>query len=74
MAVYQHALQNIAIVAYDPALIESTPVQAAKLCATPLVQGDEVYMVGLAKNQRLGTSEPTRGRGWGWAKPTKGLG
>jgi S1-C subfamily serine protease len=55
--VYVHPLHNYAVVAYDPRLIGSTPVRAAKLAARELTPGEQVWAVG------LGTDSQMRSRG-----------
>jgi S1-C subfamily serine protease len=51
--VYVHPLHNLAMVAYDPALIGETPVQAARLSGKPVRPGDEVEVVGLRPDFKL---------------------
>jgi len=53
--VYIHPLHNLAIVAYDPKLIGSTPVKAAKLAAHELSAGDTLRIVGLAADSEIRT-------------------
>jgi S1-C subfamily serine protease len=45
--VYVHPLHNLAVIHYDPKLIGSTPVRAAKLDTAPLKAGETVNVVGL---------------------------
>jgi S1-C subfamily serine protease len=51
--VYVHPLHNLAIVAYDPKLIGTTPVKAAKLAERELLAGETVRIVGLAADSEL---------------------
>jgi len=48
-----HPLHNLAIVAYDPALIGDTPVRAAKFNKEPLQSGDQVWVVGMKADHQL---------------------
>jgi S1-C subfamily serine protease len=48
-----HPLHNLAIVAYDPALIGDTPVRAAKFNTEPLRAGDPVWVVGMKADHQL---------------------
>jgi len=45
--VYVHPLHNLAVIRYDPALIDATPVRAATLATAPLQAGEAVSVVGL---------------------------
>ena len=51
--VYVHPLHNYAVVAYDPRLIGSTPVKAAKLTPRELTPGERVWVVGLASDSQM---------------------
>jgi pro-apoptotic serine protease NMA111 len=51
--VYIHPLHNYAIVAYDPRLIGTTPVRAAKLTPRELVAGEPVWVVGLGGDSQM---------------------
>jgi pro-apoptotic serine protease NMA111 len=51
--VYIHPLHNLAIVAYDPKLIGTTPVKAAKLALHELAAGETVRIVGLAAGSEI---------------------
>ena len=51
--VYIHPLHNLAIVAYDPKLIGTTPVKAAKLAARELAPGETTRIVGLAADSGI---------------------
>ena len=51
--VYVHPLHNLALVAYDPALLDGTPVRAAELDARELVAGEAVTVVGLGGDSRV---------------------
>jgi S1-C subfamily serine protease len=48
-----HPLHNLAVVSYDPALIGTTPVRAAKLNPRPLRAGDDVWVVGLRADHKV---------------------
>ena len=48
--VYVHPLHNLAVIHYDPKLIGSTPVRAARLATEPLKPGETVNVVGLDGN------------------------
>ncbi|MFO0451977.1 MAG: trypsin-like peptidase domain-containing protein, partial [Pseudomonadota bacterium] len=50
---YVHPLHNLAVVAYDPALIGTTPVRAARFSTKPLTPGEDVWAVGLRADQRI---------------------
>jgi pro-apoptotic serine protease NMA111 len=45
---YIHPLHNLAIVAYDPKLIGTTPVRSAKLATRSMTVGENVLAVGLS--------------------------
>jgi S1-C subfamily serine protease len=45
--VYVHPLHNLAVIQYDPKLIGTTPVRAAKLASEELKPGETVNVVGL---------------------------
>ncbi|MGH8259060.1 MAG: PDZ domain-containing protein, partial [Steroidobacteraceae bacterium] len=52
--VYVHPLHNLAVVSYDPKLIGSTPVRAAKLAPREGLQpGENVWVVGLSGDSQL---------------------
>ncbi len=51
--VYIHPLHNLAIVAYDPKLIGSTPVRSATLSQRELLAGDPVRAVGFGADGAL---------------------
>jgi S1-C subfamily serine protease len=51
--VYIHPLHNYAVVAYDPHLIGSTPVKAAKLAPRQLNAGEQVWVVGLGPDSQM---------------------
>ncbi len=48
--VYVHPLHNLAIIHYDPRLIGTTPVRAARIDAEPLKAGESVNVVGMDGN------------------------
>jgi S1-C subfamily serine protease len=48
-----HPLHNLAIVAYDPALIGDTPVRTATFNREPLRAGDPVWVVGIKADHQL---------------------
>jgi S1-C subfamily serine protease len=48
-----HPLHNLAVISYDPALIGTTPVRAAKLDPKPLRAGDDVWVVGLRSDHKV---------------------
>jgi S1-C subfamily serine protease len=54
-----HPLHNLAIVAYDPATIGDTPVNAATFNAKPLRPGDPVWVVGMKADHQLVHQEST---------------
>jgi S1-C subfamily serine protease len=51
--VYVHPLHNLALVAYDPKLIGTTPVRAAKLLPRELSAGEAVWVVGLGADSQM---------------------
>jgi S1-C subfamily serine protease len=51
--VYIHPLHNLALVAYDPKLIGTTPVRAAKLLPRALSAGDPIWVVGLGGDGQM---------------------
>jgi len=50
---YIHPLHNLALVAYDPALLDGTPVRAARLDERELTAGEAVTVVGLNGGSRV---------------------
>jgi S1-C subfamily serine protease len=56
---FVHPLHNLAVVAYDPALIGNTPVRAATLSTDELRPGDDVLVVGLKGDHQLVHQEST---------------
>ncbi len=48
-----HPLHNLAIVAYDPATIGDTPVEAATFNTAALTPGDDVWVVGIKADHQL---------------------
>jgi len=51
--VYVHPLHNYALVAYDPQLIGSTAVRAARLTPRELAPGERVWVVGLGGDSQM---------------------
>jgi S1-C subfamily serine protease len=51
--VYVHPLHNYALVAYDPQLIGSTPVKAAKLTPREISAGEGLWVVGLGPDSQM---------------------
>lgn len=50
---YVHPLHNLAIIAYDPALIGDTPVKAARFSKDVLEPGDDVWVIGLKGDHQI---------------------
>lgn len=50
---YIHPLHNLALLSYDPSLIESTELRSAVLSSKPLMPGDNAYYAGLRANGTL---------------------
>jgi S1-C subfamily serine protease len=50
---FVHPLHNLAIVSYDPKLIGTTPVRAAKLLDKPLAPGETLWAVGLGADSEI---------------------
>ncbi|HEX2485141.1 MAG TPA: trypsin-like peptidase domain-containing protein, partial [Myxococcota bacterium] len=48
-----HPEHNLAVVAYDPALLAGTPVQSAELRPEPVEVGEALWLVGFDPAQRL---------------------
>ncbi|MDB6041780.1 MAG: hypothetical protein JWM63_331 [Gammaproteobacteria bacterium] len=51
--VYIHPVHNLAVVAYDPKLLGTTPVKAAKLTPRELIAGESVWVVGLGSDSQM---------------------
>jgi len=51
--VYVHPLHNLALIAYDPALVGTTPVVSARLASRPMHEGDEVWAIGLRADETV---------------------
>jgi S1-C subfamily serine protease len=51
--VFIHPLHNLAVVAYDPKSIGTTPVRAATLLTKPLSAGDDVWVVGQRADSKI---------------------
>jgi len=54
-----HPLHNLAIVAYDPALVGDTPVRSAKFSLDEVEPGDDVLVVGLKGDHQLAHQQTT---------------
>jgi len=50
---YVHPLHNVALVSFDPALLDGTPIRAARLDERELVAGEAVTVVGLSGGSRV---------------------
>ncbi|HVY67233.1 MAG TPA: trypsin-like peptidase domain-containing protein [Gammaproteobacteria bacterium] len=50
---YIHPLHNLAVVSYDPKLLGSTPVKSAQFVTKPMVQGQQLAVVGLSPDFRM---------------------
>ncbi len=50
---YIHPLHNVAIVSFDPKLLDGTPIRSANLDPRPLEPGEAVTVVGLTGDSRL---------------------
>ncbi|HEX7375162.1 MAG TPA: trypsin-like peptidase domain-containing protein, partial [Steroidobacteraceae bacterium] len=50
---YIHPLHNIAVVSFDPKLLDGTPIRAPKFDVHELVAGEAVTVVGLGGDSRL---------------------
>lgn len=51
--VYVSPIHNLAVVAYDPKLIGSTPVRSARLRSEPLTPGEPIDVIGLGAHNDL---------------------
>jgi S1-C subfamily serine protease len=51
--VYVHPQHNLAVVAYDPKLLGTTPVKSAKLTPRELSASESVWVVGLAADSEI---------------------
>ncbi|HEY6483166.1 MAG TPA: trypsin-like peptidase domain-containing protein [Steroidobacteraceae bacterium] len=51
--VYVHPQHNLAVVAYDPKLIGTTPVKSARLAPRALSAGEPVWVVGLGADSEM---------------------
>jgi S1-C subfamily serine protease len=51
--VYIHPLHNYALVAYDPQLIGSTPVRAARLTPREVTAGEPIWVVGIGADSQM---------------------
>ena len=50
---YVHPLHNLALVAYDPVLIGSTPVTTARFAGRTPEAGDDLWVVGMRNGEKL---------------------
>ena len=50
---YLHPLHNVAIVSFDPKLLDGTPIRSAKLDARELAPGEPVVVVGMNGDSRV---------------------
>jgi S1-C subfamily serine protease len=50
---YVHPLHNLAIVSYDPALLDGTPIRSARFDTRELRAGEPVTVVGLSEDSRV---------------------
>ncbi len=50
---YVHPLHNIAVVSFDPATLDGTPIRAVRFDAAELESGEAVTVVGLGRDSRL---------------------
>jgi len=50
---FVHPLHNLALVAYDPALIGNTPVTAARFADRAAKAGEQLWVVGLRNGEKL---------------------
>jgi S1-C subfamily serine protease len=50
---YVHPFHNLALVAFDPALLDGTPIRAASLDTRELVAGEAVTVVGMNGDSRV---------------------
>jgi S1-C subfamily serine protease len=50
---YLHPVHNVAIVSFDPTLIDGTPIRAASFDPRPLEAGEAVTVVGLTRDSRV---------------------
>lgn len=57
--VYIHPLHNLAVLAYDPAALGTTPVRSAVLVPRALKPGDTVWAVGLRPDGRVAAQDST---------------
>jgi len=56
---YVHPLHNLALVTYDPALIDGTPVTAARFATRPPKAGEELWVAGLRNGDKLASQAST---------------
>jgi S1-C subfamily serine protease len=50
---YVHPLHNLALLAFDPALLNGTPIRAAEFDVRDLAPGEAVTVVGLGRDSRV---------------------
>ena len=56
---FVHPLHNLAIVSYDPKLIGTTPVKAAKLLDRRIIPGEPLWVVGMGADSDLNSRSTT---------------
>ncbi len=56
---YVHPVHNLAVIAYDPALLAGTPVRSAALREREVQPGDRLWQVGLSRDHRVVSAETT---------------
>jgi pro-apoptotic serine protease NMA111 len=54
---YLHPLHNLTVLAYDPALIGSTPVRSAEFDTRELASGEPIRVIGLSPDSKLQSQE-----------------
>ena len=50
---YVHPVHNLAIVSFDPALLDGTPIREARIDGRELVPGEPVTVIGLSADSRV---------------------
>jgi S1-C subfamily serine protease len=51
--VFVHPLHNLALIAYDPKLVDGTPVASARMATRAMHEGDEVWAIGLRADETV---------------------